>query len=768
MERKEKKLTEGWKFWFGNTKEGEGQPVEIPHDWVIGEPFTKDRREASQGFRVRRGTGWYENLLQVDVEEGHRYFLDFDGIYERSSVWINGSYAGGHKYGYTPFRLEITDLVKLGENRVEIRVDSDVVPTDRWYTGAGLYRTVKLLETGKRYLDEREIIVSVNFPGNGYEEAAVIVETGNDFPVKGEIQYAGEHVTAEGRQGRLEFRLQKPFLWSAENPRLYQLKVCSEDDGSISDTAVLSIGLRDVRIIPDKGLYVNGNPVKLRGVCLHQDAGCLGVAAKKEIWKKCLEKLKEMGCNAIRAAHHMHSAEFMDLCDELGFYVYEECFDKWTGGHYGSFFETEWRADLGAMVKRDRNRPCVIIWGVGNEVENQGQNSMLRILKMLVAELKELDGTRPVTYAMNPHFKRESQIDISRIKNIQEFVDEVDDTEILDVEEKIDRIKEIGKLVDILSCNYQEQWYEQIHTAMPEKLILGTEVYQYFKGHPDQFKNYTQDNPSLVPERYDYVIGSMIWAGIDYLGESMGYPAKGWNGALIRTNGEPKAGYYIMQSYWTARPMVHFEVMDYSLSDEGVKDHWDIPMYAGHWHFPQFTNTVVPYMIASNCDKVELYINDSRIYIPEPQESPNHLITGFLPWIPGRVTVIGLMEGKEACRQEIVTPGPAVKLGFDQDYAKIPAERGYQLLLSVRALDEAGNPYFRESAKIQFRVEGPAEILAVDNGDPKSGEAYQENFRHLYHGCASVVIRAKGKAGRIVLWADADGMSSGRAVICAE
>lgn len=157
--------------------------------------------------------------------------------------------------------------------------------------------------------------------------------------------------------------------------------------------------------------------------------------------------------------------------------------------------------------------------------------------------------------------------------------------------------------MDILSCNYQEQWYEQIHTAMPEKLILGTEVYQYFKGHPDQFKNYTQDNPSLVPERYDYVIGSMIWAGIDYLGESMGYPAKGWNGALIRTNGEPKAGYYIMQSYWTARPMVHFEVMDYSLSDEGVKDHWDIPMYAGHWHFPQFTNTVVPYMIASNCEK---------------------------------------------------------------------------------------------------------------------------------------------------------------------
>lgn len=773
MERSEKIITDQWKFWFGEEKTGIGETVDLPHDWVIGEPMreigeNKDFNRLysqCQGFRTRRGTGWYQKVLELQVKEACRYFLDFDGIYEKSTVWVNGSCVGGHKYGYTPFRLEVTEQMRTGENVIEVRVDSDVTPTDRWYTGAGIYRPVRLVETGCSYLDERELEVSVTI-GKDYKTAEVVVKTGTNLAVSGELMGANQSWQSVGTDGTLYFHITDPQLWSAENPQLYRL--CVKSEGKNGDTVSLKIGLRDIKFLTEKGLLINGIPTKLKGVCLHQDAGCMGAAAKKEVWRERLALLKKMGCNAIRAAHHMHSSDFMDLCDEMGFYVYEECFDKWVSGHYGGFFETEWKNDLDAMVKKDRNRPSVIIWGVGNEVENQGQPSMLKILEMLTNRVRELDGSRPVTYAMNPHFKRESNIDLSKIKDVQQFVDEADDTEIWDVKEKIQRIKGISEFVDILSCNYQEQWYEEIHEAIPDKLILGTEIYQYFKGHREQFKNFTQDNPSLIPERYEYVIGGMIWTGIDYLGESMGYPAKGWNGALIRTNGQCKPSYYMMQSYWSKEPMVHFSVMDYSLEDEGVKDHWDVPMYADHWQFPQFTNTVIPYMIASNCEEVQVYVNDSRIYVPCPGECENRLITGFLPWIPGKVTVIGCNGGREVCRQVTVTPGPAVQLGFESESIHLSAEKGYQKLFSVHAMDADGNPCFRESAKVRFRIEGPAKILAVDNGDTKSLEPYQADFIHMYHGCASVMIGLTGEEGRIVLSVDAEGMRSGSIIVCAE
>lgn len=764
MGRREIELMEDWCFWFGEEKNGMGQQIDLPHDWVIGSPYCKENEEASQGYHVKRGTGWYQKKLEMEVKKDHRYFLDFGGIYEKSKVSWNGHLVGGHVYGYTPFRLEVTEFVRSGENLLEIQVDSKVTPPDRWYTGAGIYRTVRLLETGSKYLDEHEMVVDIVFSEENYGEAMVSVKTKCDLPLEGFLVFGGDTYVSSG-QGILTFKVKNPKLWSAETPNLYTLQVCLMDGEVISDMVTCRLGIREVKIMAGKGMAVNGCPVKLRGVCLHQDVGCQGVAAKKEIWRERLKRLKDMGCNAIRAAHHIHSQEFMDLCDEMGFYVYEECFDKWTAGHYGRFFKNEWQKDLDTMVKRDRNRPSVIIWGVGNEVENQGQPYMLAILERMIKRVKELDDTRPVTYAMNPHFKRENNTDLSKISDIQQFVDEADETEIWDVDEKIKRIQKIGALVDLISCNYQEQWYEKIHQAIPDKLILGTEIYQYFKGHEQQFKNFTQDNPSLVPMQYDYVIGGMIWAGIDYLGESMGYPAKGWGGALMRTNGEPKAGYYIMKSYWTKEPMVYFAVMDYSLGDEGVKDHWDIPPYVNHWHFPQWNNIVIPYLITTNCEEVEVHVNDSRIYVPKPEECSNHLITGFLPWIPGCVTVVGKNGNKEVCRHVTVTPGWATKLEFEQKIVHLPQQRNYQAMFLVQAVDEKGNPCFRESGRVRFYVEGPAKILGVDNGDILSHEGYQETSMHMFRGKVGVLVGLTGERGRVVIYADADGLKRASMII---
>jgi len=766
-------------------REEDYQPVVLPHDWAVNAPFNREMEEgAQQGFRDRWGVGWYRRTVTVaEKKQNYCYYLDFGGIYEDSTVWVNDVEVGGRKYGYSPFRLDVTEAVRTGENRILVRVDNTKIPADRWYSGCGIYRTVKWMELEKAHLDEREIVIKTSLEERGGKNTARIAVdccldnlgiNNNRYSVKISLYApAGQATVAEAAAdvcGKAELVIPNPLLWSAETPYLYGLEFTLLEDDRECDKLFVRFGIRDVKFIPNQGMFVNGIPVKLKGVCLHQEAGCRGIAAKKEIWRERLLHLKELGCNAIRAAHHVFSEEFMDLCDELGFYVYEECFDKWKGGLYGRYFMDNWQSDVAAMVKRDRNRPSVVIWGVGNEVENQAQESMLEILEMLRDYVRTMDLTRPVTYAMNPHFKRESNTDLSKIKDIQQFVDEVSDTEIYDNRERVERIRRIGRLVDIISCNYQEQWYPLIHEAIPDKLILGTEVYQYFCGHEEQMQNFTDDNPNLVPEKLDYCIGGMIWTGYDYLGESMGWPAKGWSGALIRTNNERRFSYYILQSYWKKReqePMVHFSVLDYSLADEGVKEHWDMPIYADHWHFPQFRKTLIPYAIATNCEEAALYLNGKRFYVPKPAECKNNVITGFLPWQPGTVRAVGLIDGQEVCEHVTVTPKAAVQLRFDgADELHMPApESGYEKLLTVRVADEEGNPCFRESGTVRFKVEGSARLIAVDNGNICSNEPYDEDSIHAYHGQASALIRLDGRPGRVKVSAWGEGLRAGELTI---
>ena len=769
-------------------------PVDLPHDWAVSRPFNKEMDDgAPQGFRDRWGIGWYKKTVTLEEKkEGMRYLLYFGGVYENATLWVNDFEIGSHKYGYSSFQMDITDEIKAGDNELLMRVDNSVMPADRWYSGCGIYRDVALHIVPEEHLDLWEIQVHTKIEGT---DAIVEVETNTTLPVQGilcPIKSGGENddvtievaepnlsnieetevffaESSEGLDGKLQFHVKNAKLWSADDPQLYRLILSTEND-----KVSVNIGIREVVFDAKKGMLVNGVPTKLKGVCLHQEAGCLGTAVTKEIWRERLAHLKSLGCNAIRAAHHTYAEDFLDLCDEIGFFVYEESFDKWKGGLYGRYFDENWEADIEAMVKRDRNHACIVIWGVGNEVENQGQDSMLAILKQLSDKVRTLDTSRPVTYAMNPHFKRESNVDLSKIKDIQQFVDEVSDTEIYDAKERVSRIAKIAEIVDIISCNYQEQWYELIHEQIPNKLILGTEVYEYFCGHYDQMQNFTEQIPSAIPFEYDYCIGSFIWTGYDYLGESMGYPAKGWSGAPIRTNNEYRPVAYMLKSIWSEEPVVHFSVMDYSLDDEGVKEHWDSPIYADHWHFPQFRKTLIPYMIASNCDEVHLFLNGKQFFIPRPSECKNGIITGFLPWQPGTVTVVGYQNGKEACRHEVVTPGMAVALAFDQecDHKEcvstvnlgIP-EKKQHLLLTVRAVDENGNSCFRESGKVHFAVEGAAKIVGVHNGDICSNEPYQEDSVHLYHGCASVMLELYCKPGRVSVHAFGDGLRQAQTII---
>ena len=842
--RKILNLNQNWQFALqkpGMEKEGlVFTQVTLPHDWMISCPFDRNMKQGeAQGFFDRWGTGWYRRTLLLEKKPETVYRLRFDGVYENSRVTVNGTYVGGRKYGYSTFTLDVTDALADGENEILVEVDNTTAPVDRWYTGAGIYRSVWLECLPERHLERDEVCVETRMETglkNGEEEktvcqtarqiAMLTVYPGCEGRVRALLREARGNAGAEDAgektertpgtaaplpviaqaegEGPLTLRVPDYQAWSDRNPKLYELTLQllaqdtaggegekgESDLSGITDELTIPVGFRSVEVSANRGLFINGESVKLKGVCVHQDISCFGTAVTKELWRERLLSLKEIGCNAIRLAHHLYLPEMLELCDELGFYVYEEAFDKWTGGAYGRFYETEWEKDLTCMVKRDRNHPCILFWGVGNEVENQSYPSMLERLEKHVQTVKALDPARPVSLAMNPHFAYPTEeVDMSKVEDIQQFVDEMKTGEIFDVDDRIRQIAKIAEKVDFLSCNYQEQWYERIHELIPDKAILGTETYLFFRGEGPRFQNFSEECPWMDVVEKDYCMGGFIWTGIDYWGESMGWPAKGWSGALFAADMEKRPAAWQYRSYWTREPMVHFAVLDGSLPDEGVKEHWDSPSYVTHWEFPWLQRAVIPFRIATNCEQVRIILNEGRIaedgktslgkeYSLRPvKEYQGGLVKGYLPWMPGTVTVIGMNGGKEVCRQVVETPGIAVRLAFEQEEREITLSRvdtdreenqpqPYRMLCKVRAFDAEGRPVFRESAKVTFVVEGPARLIGVDNGDIKSAEAPNGGSIHLYRGRADAGILITGP-GRVKLTAYAAGIQSAGCVIAA-
>ncbi|KAB8295629.1 sugar-binding domain-containing protein [Bifidobacterium avesanii] len=741
--------------------------VDLPHDWVINRPVSPDAPwGACMAFRQWEGVGWYAKTVTLPVKgHGRRYWLDFDGVQECATVYVNGCRVGYQGYGYTPFRLEVTDAVREGCNEILVRADFTQSPTDRWYSGAGIVRTARWIETPARCLDERDVVVRQHVDPE-LRRASLSVDPGLPGPAAIQLRDDGDAVVALARRDDgddpLDITVPDAHLWSAEHPYLYKLTVSLPDSG---DAVSMRLGLRDVAFDADRGMLVNGVKTIFKGVCLHQDIAPVGAAATPELWRARLEYLKRMGCNGLRLAHHMFAREFLDLADAMGFYVYSEPFDKWRSGHYLRFFETDWRHDLDAMFRRDRNRPSVVMWGVGNEVEDQGKWPMVATLRQLVDEAHRMDPTRPIGCAMNPHFQYDDA-DYGDRNDMDTVFNEAPKTgEITDPAERVEHIKRIADVTDVIVMNYAEQWYGRVREAVPGKPIFGSETYQWFMGHDEQLQNFTQDNPQLVPWRNDrqWVIGGAIWSGYDYLGESMGWPSKGWSAAPLRTNGVERFSFDLLRSYWTDEPMVSFAVLDYSLPDEMVKEHWDMPPYVRHWDFSQFRRALIPYAIASNCEEVRVYVNGKRFYVPSPAQCPNRLITGYLPWAPGEVVVEGLNNGTVACRDVVRTPGRAAQLVWWTDSpSALPARRGYCVALTACVADDDGNEVFRAEPEVGFSVSGPASIVAVDNGDLTNDEPYDGHTVTAHQGKASVFLRLNGQAGRVEITAKSNNFNDSR------
>ena len=538
--RKNIRLSEGWRFHLGDAADAYymgyddrgWRQVTVPHDWAVEHPF--DPCWASGTGYLPGGIGWYRGHFTLDAEDAaRRVRITFEGVYKRARVWINSNYLGQHAYGYTSFSFDISEFVRPGENVIAVRVDHSEVADSRWYTGSGVDRPVTLTVTDPVCFREHGIF-AVTEADDG-EEAVIGIryETeGADkvrFSLRTPEGTAAAEGTAEGESGSLRLRVNAPRRWSPEDPFLYTLCGETEKNGVVTDRAEIPFGIRTGVFDADRGFFLNGENMKLKGVCVHHDAGCLGAAVPESVWRIRLEKLKDMGCNALRTAHNPPDPALLDLCDKLGFLVMDEAFDEWEGiknkwwqGHnvyppkhfgYAEDFP-QWHAeDLRSMVERDRNHPCVILWSIGNEIDYPNDPYVTPLFKEV---LGNNDANKPLAERLyddrKPDAGRLAKVAAELTAQVHVLDDSRPVTSALSFPELSNRTGYADAL-DIAGYNYREQFYEEDHKAYPGRVILGSE-----NSHdPAAWRAVTD---------HEYMAGQFLWTGVDFLGECPGWPKR--------------------------------------------------------------------------------------------------------------------------------------------------------------------------------------------------------------------------------------------------
>lgn len=747
----------GWSFYAGDNAEVKGditpdggRAVTIPHDWQIEKP-AQERFEGSQGFLERSGIGWYRKEFELtEVNPEKSYQIHFDRAFDRTEVYVNGQEAGRYMYGYMSFFFDITKLVRPGKNVLAVRVDNSKGWSSRWYSGAGITGDVKLIETGKARIAEYGInIVSTLNDDLSEAEVAVTVDLegveGADYVLSGTLGHGAVRMNAEGKD-KLVFHVRKPVLWSSEKPNLYDLELKLSVGGKVVDRRQWKTGIRKVEFRPREGLFVNGENIKLKGGCLHIDGGGIGAATSEWSWRRRLAGMKALGINAIRCSHNPYPPVFYKLCDEMGFYVIDEAWDKWN---YPYVTEgNEWERIMHDWLARDRKHTCVILWSVGNEVADQGSDAMIATLKKFSDYVRKFEPTRPVGLALIAWYS---------------FVPPSGPDDKRDNE-----VRAIGRILehtDVVMTNYQEFRYDRILAAYPDALIVGSEAFQYYSGEGDMLMAYRDLNPWFDAVSRKSVIGAFQWTAVAYLGESSGWPSRGWPGALIRTDESRMPISWLLQSYWTDKPFVKFAVMDNALRTVKYNPMWGSPKMTTHWNYePQ---AVQEYAVFTNCDEIEVKVNNTVYPRRKPSDFANKYVRGYILHEPGTVTVTGFRNGRKVAEDIVRTADIPAKLTLTPDRTEIASDFHDLCYFRVTPLDKNGVVCETAENLVKFSVEGPGEIVAVDNGDLFATDYhYQDKAAPCFRGGATVVVKAKpGASGEIRVKAESDGMTSSEAVV---
>lgn len=744
--------------------------LDLPHDWSVEGTVSQDAPAGGSGGYYPTGIGWYRKHFSISKNDLKKEnFIVFDGVYMNSDVWLNGKHLGNYPYGYNSFYYNLNSFLKAGENVITVKVDNSKQPNSRWYSGSGIYRHVWLVQTNRLHIAQWGIYVTTPEITENSATVAVKVRFENAFPQVGKAVLSTQVLDAEGiaagqtdsplvvqsgaeQSISQQVKVISPKRWSLESPVLYTLVTKIVVDGKLVDEVKTPFGIRIINYDVNKGFFLNGQSIKMNGVCLHHDAGCVGAAVPIKVWERRLQVLKEMGCNAIRGSHNPVAPEFLDLCDRMGFLVMDEVFDEWKIPKrkfaYNIYFDEWSERDVIAMIRRDCNHPSIVLWNAGNEIPEQTTVEGPEMVKRLNSIFHSEDPTRPVTVACD-------NIAADGKSAKVEFLD----------------------LLDIVGYNYIDRWHERRELFYsidrhdhPGWKMIGTESVSngglrgsYSFGQVAGITNPSYNSRMIRAEQLwkfvstnPYVIGDFMWTGIDYLGESM-WPSKSVSSGVIDLCGFPKDGYYFYKSQWTKKPMIHL-----------------FP----HWNWDGREGQVIPVLAYTNCDAVELFVNgksygEKRLEFPRQGNSggwnsyatpPVNGTTADLHiswdvvYEPGTLKAVGKKNGQIVFTEVVETAGKPASIRLTSDSKLIKADNQDVAHIIVEILDNIGNVVPMADNLIQYKIEGAAKLIGLENGDPADHESYKSNKRKVFSGMGLAIIQAGKIPGKVTLTASSEGL----------
>jgi hypothetical protein len=745
-----------WKFHKGDVataekvefNDNDWRRLELPHDWSIEGPFSQEW--ASATAFLPGGIGWYRKTFEVPANfRSKKVFVYFDGVYKNSEVWLNGHLLGKRPSGFASFQYELTPYLNAGgKNVVAVKADHSQVADSRWYTGSGIYRNVYLVATEPVHVSlwgvgftTPEVTasaatgkVTVAVTNMSAAAASVLVKSTLLDPQGKVVATAQQQVQARPKadaQAAMTLKISKPSLWSVDKPSLYKLRVALSVQGKPTDEVVEEVGVRTIRFDANQGFFLNGKNLKLKGVCLHDDAGALGVAVPEEVWERRLKALKEVGCNSIRMSHNPHADYFYDLCDRMGFLVMDEAFDEWEEGKnkwvegwnvgtpakFGTHeYFKEWAdRDLRDMILRNRNRASIIMWSIGNEIDypndpythevlNTGRNPQIygkgflpdhppasrlgELAKHLVAVAKKYDTSRPITAALAGVV----------MSNFTDY----------------------PAALDVVGYNYQEFRYPEDHQKYPNRVIYGSENGMGLK--------------AWTPvDSLAYVSAQYLWTGIDYMGEAGKWPQRSNGAGLLDLAGFPKPEFYFRQSLWSDKPVLYLGTMEMPKPED--------PPGRSHRRLNAIWNwkagEQVRVVSFSNADAVELFLNGQSLGKKQGRE-----LTWDVPYQPGELLAKSYKKEQEVGRTVLKTVEAPAAIQATADRTSLSGKTRGLAQIEVVINDKNGNPVNGATNEVTVAVEGPARLLGIESGDLASHEDYKGTKRQAYHGRLLVFVQA--------------------------
>ena len=771
-------LLEDWKFSQVDTgaaqltrfNDGNWRVLDIPHDWSIEGNFAKEHSSTFNQGALPTGIGWYRKHFYLPAPAAGKHVqLNFDGVFQRADVWINGHYLGRHNNGYVSFKYDISKyLIKTGDNVIALRVDNSAQPNSRWYTGSGMYRKVWLDLSSQTFIDPSDLFVHAKVEKNGAAAVEISAMVSNFsgqqktlkliheiHDARGKLVAKGDSISLTLLNGKLPVngvvKIANPVLWSPASPYLYQSVVKIFEKGMLVDQVQTKLGIRYFRFDANNGFSLNGKHFLIQGVCNHHDLGAIGAAVNKSAIKRQLQLLKEMGCNAIRTAHNPPSVELLDLCDSMGFLVMDELYDTWAKKKnkfdQSIDFKNDHRLDVESWIRRDRNHASVFMWSIGNEIREQFDSTGSRYASELASLVKSLDATRPVTSALTEN---------NPSKNF---------------------IYQSGAL-DVLGFNYKLGDYKALPSRFPGSSFIAAETASALstRGHydfpsdssriwPPDSKSTQHGNPDNTVSAFDHVYaywgnshekswlavkqhphmsGAFVWSGFDFLGEPVPYqwPSRSSYYGIIDMAGFPKDVYYMYQSEWTNKPVLH------------LFPHWN-------WKPGQ---TVDVWAYFSQADEVELFLNGKSVGTRTKNDSTLHAMWR-LEYVPGQLKVVSRKNGTTVLESIVQTAGKPDRIVLKVAQSNLSSAEDELGFVEIGVVDANGIPVQTADNAINLTIQGGGKLEATDNGNPVELTPFSASTKQLFNGKLLAIVKTTGGKGQINFEATSPGLKPAKLVL---